>query len=411
MKRNVGVLLAALVCIFFLTAAKQAEQTIKLLYKPNQKVKVTPGPLPPVKIYIEAFKDERSNPNEIGENLEDKGKRILIVTANPDAPAQFVHSAFAREFKDKGFSTEDQLTHALKIIGGTLQKFWTVETNRYNSQAQLKIEVKDRQGQVYYQNTFSGAGKNFGRSLSETNYYESFSDSVAAVIESLFSDSQFMNALAAKPPLPAPAPPPAVTARAPEGPREPPAVAPPKAPLPAPEPPTRPTVAPKKAGTPQAAPRITGSETKETEPLPREGKTLAAIPQPSPPVDQKAVASLPPPQEQPAQTTEFIYHKVFSGETLATISKWYAGDTAFWPEIAKYNTGLSPFKLNTGEIVKVPLYLATVHTEQPDQSTATAPPASKPAKKPAPVKGAGTQPATPAPGSPPPASGPVFGPR
>jgi hypothetical protein len=413
MKRIVGVFLAALVGLFFLTAAKQAEQTIKLLYKPNEKVKVTPGPLPPVKIYIEAFKDERPNPQEIGENLEDKNKRVLIITANPNAPAQFVHSAFVREFKDKGFSTEDQLTHAVKIIEGTLQRFWTVETNRYNSHTQLKIEVKDRQGQIYFQNTFLGAGKNFGRSLSETNYYESFSDSIAAIIDSLFSDSEFLKALAAKPVVPTPAAPPPSIASAPEASKvkEPPVAAPPPARVPAAEPTPKPAVAPKKAGTPQTAPRISGSEPKEPETFSKEGKPLAAIPQPSPPVDPKAVASLPPPQEQPPQTTEFIYHKVFSGETLATISKWYAGDTAFWPEIAKYNTALSPFKLNAGEIVKVPLYLATVHTEQPDQSTATAPPVSKPAKKPAPVKGAGTQPSTPAPSSPPPASGPVFGPR
>jgi hypothetical protein len=85
-------------------------------------------------------------------------------------------------------------------------------------------------------------------------------------------------------------------------------------------------------------------------------------------------------KEKPATAT-FIEHLVVPGETMATIAKWYAGESAAWTEIAKNNPGLHPFRLKGGEIVKVPLSLATVHTEQPAHSTAPEP-VSKPVKRP-----------------------------
>ena len=399
MKRSWGVFFVGILSIFVLTGAKQAEKNFGLQYKPNNKVKVTPGPLPPVKIFIEEFKDERPNPQEIGENLEDKGKRIVIVTSGPKGAVHFIQSALTQEFKEKGFSLENQLTYAVKIIGGSLLKFWTVETNQYQSQSQIRIEVKDRHGQVYYQNTFSGTGKNFGRSLSEANYYESFSDSVAALLDSLFADRDFLKAIAEKP-LPPPPPPPApptVTAKP---------TVPPIAPAPPVKDPAV-VVSPKKAGTPQTSPRGTLGDIKEPEAKVREGKPLAPIPDPAPSKDQRTAAVQPSSQEQASPPVEFITHKVFAGETLATISKWYSGDTALWPEIAKYNPGLSPFKLNAGEVVMVPLYLATIHTEQPEHSTVAAP--AKPAKKP--VKGGGPPATASPPPGPPSSGGPVFGPR
>lgn len=78
------------------------------------------------------------------------------------------------------------------------------------------------------------------------------------------------------------------------------------------------------------------------------------------------VAMAPPVVERP----QFIFHKVMAGETMATIARWYSGKESKWEEIAEHNPDLSPFKLRKGDIVKVPIYMATVHTEQPSYSTA-----------------------------------------
>ena len=92
---------------------------------------------------------------------------------------------------------------------------------------------------------------------------------------------------------------------------------------------------------------------------------------------------------------------------MATIAKWYSGDTTLWPEIAQHNLGMSPFRLKGGEVVRVPFSLATVHSEQPEHSTAAGP-ASKPVKKGPKVP----PPAPPADAAPTPAPAiPVFGPK
>ena len=112
----------------------------------------------------------------------------------------------------------------------------------------------------------------------------------------------------------------------------------------------------------------------------------------------KAKVDMPPPAlEKP----EFIFHKVMPGETMATIAKWYSGNGNQWKAISEQNPGMDPWRLKRDEIVKVPAYLATVHKEQPNFSTAP---------RPKPKKGSSTA----KPGELPVADDadePVFGPR
>lgn len=81
---------------------------------------------------------------------------------------------------------------------------------------------------------------------------------------------------------------------------------------------------------------------------------------------KKETAEVAPPE--PAKP-DYIFHKVYAGETMATIAKWYTGRESAWREIAAENPGLNPRSLKKGDIVKVPVSLATAHTEQPPHST------------------------------------------
>lgn len=80
---------------------------------------------------------------------------------------------------------------------------------------------------------------------------------------------------------------------------------------------------------------------------------------------------------------QYIFHRVMPGETMATISRWYTGKEGNWRAIADENPSLSPFKLRKGDIVKVPMSLATSHREQPNFSTAPRKKPKKSAKAPA----------------------------
>jgi hypothetical protein len=103
-----------------------------------------------------------------------------------------------------------------------------------------------------------------------------------------------------------------------------------------------------------------------------------------PPESEKPKETPPPAKEAtptPAKTApleDFILHKVAGGETLATIARWYSGKTTTWREIAAGNPGLDPSRLKEGQVIKIPLSIATVHKEPPAPSSAGSP---APAKK------------------------------
>lgn len=84
----------------------------------------------------------------------------------------------------------------------------------------------------------------------------------------------------------------------------------------------------------------------------------------------KAKADMPPPC---VERSEFLYHRVMAGETMASIAKWYSGKENQWRKIAEHNPSMNPWRLQKDDIVKVPVVIATVHTEQPITSTAPPP--------------------------------------
>jgi uncharacterized lipoprotein YajG len=197
--KKLGIVLSVLLLGAGFIEARGSEQTIQVEYKPNAKVKKSPSSVPSQKIFFEEFRDQRSQPRLLGENLEDRGNRVVVVSSDPQAAGNLVKSALNKEFRNKGFSVVGSPGQAEKIIGGSLVKFWTVETNRYNTETLLRLDVHDKNGRVLFQKNYSGIGKNFGRSLSETNYNESISDSLVMIVEALFSDHEFLRALAEKP--------------------------------------------------------------------------------------------------------------------------------------------------------------------------------------------------------------------
>lgn len=66
----------------------------------------------------------------------------------------------------------------------------------------------------------------------------------------------------------------------------------------------------------------------------------------------------------------YIFHRVMSGETMATIARYYSGQEGLWRLIAEANPGLNPVGLKQDDVVKVPMSIATVNKEQPAYSTA-----------------------------------------
>ena len=124
----------------------------------------------------------------------------------------------------------------------------------------------------------------------------------------------------------------------------------------------------------------------------------------APPV---APSPAPPAQittEPPAPIGDYLFHKVYAGETLATIAKWYSGNANNWKVLASHNLDKEPFKLKAQEVVRIPLTLASANKAQPGFSTASPKAGVRKGKK-------TTPPSPAAPGPPPPVTGPAFGPK
>jgi hypothetical protein len=408
------ILLTVMVLVVATTApgVKAAVQTITPDFKPTISLKQTPAFVPPNTIFFDEFQDERPNPEQVGENIENKSQRILVSTGDPQAVRRWVSRVLAAEFKKKGFQVLDRPAQADKILTGSIVQFWTVETTRYATETRLRFVVKDRLGKVYFDRELAGKAKNIGRRLSAAHYNEGFSNSLVMILDGLLIDRAFLQALAEKsaapPPTPVEKP---VQTEAPTGP----APSPGKSQKPAsistavavPEPlktessppvaakaipgsitadsaavsraPVRPEIPPQPVETPANRPAVTAKTAPPSPPPPparlREPPTTpipsAAGPaKPAEPGKSESPQGSPAPRKPQQPQAEFIEHRVLPGETMATLAKYYSGNAVNWTKIAEENPGLHPFRLNRGEIVRVPKALATVHAEQPDQSTA-----------------------------------------
>jgi hypothetical protein len=186
-------------CLLIPWSAEAKDQTINLKFIPREKVKVKPKNVSPERIYFEDVDDTRSRPKEIGENKEDKGKPIKILTSRDDGVGQFTLSVLKTEFQEKGFKVESSPNEASKIVSTALLKFWTLEESNYNTEIQLRVEVREKKGDPFFKKTYSSKGTNRGRSLSEGNYNECISDALARLTDDLFSDLELLRVLAERP--------------------------------------------------------------------------------------------------------------------------------------------------------------------------------------------------------------------
>ena len=190
------ILLLGLAVIIPLTAwgGEEEKKTIQVKFKPTAIIKKGPATTPGSKIFFEVFKNETGQPEQVGENLE-IGNTTRILTSDLEGPGQLVATAFKKEFQGMGFSLAESPNQANRIISGAIIRFWSLETKSYETVVRLKVLVKDQAGKVLLNKTYAGSSRRFGRSLSQDNYNESFSDSMLDLIETMFADRDFLQAL------------------------------------------------------------------------------------------------------------------------------------------------------------------------------------------------------------------------
>ncbi len=197
MNRSVKIFIILFILVFIpviIYSAEADKKEIKLEYKPTSVIKKGPTDIGKLKIFINDFKSDDSG-NEVGKNSEKKEKEISIISKESNGPSYLVNRAFNKELKGIGFAVVGEKAQADRILGGSIIKFWCEETSLYQAVVRIKLEVKDKNGKVIFSKIYAETAKRFGRSLSEENYNESFSEAIRHMIETMFTDNEFIKSL------------------------------------------------------------------------------------------------------------------------------------------------------------------------------------------------------------------------
>ena len=143
-----------------------------------------------VKVQFNGFTDVRKNPALIAENHEDD--RVRQVTTK-DNVASFVTDHVKDTFSKAGINVVD--TGGDFVVSGEIRDFFVNETDQYVGNITVYVTLTDASGKVVWQGVAGGGANNFGRSYKADNYYETLSNAVLKLSNSLLNSPGFHGAL------------------------------------------------------------------------------------------------------------------------------------------------------------------------------------------------------------------------
>jgi len=143
-----------------------------------------------VKVQFNGFTDVRKNPALIAENHEDD--RVRQVTTK-DNVASFVTDHVKDTFSKAGINVVD--TGGDFVVSGEIRDLFVNETDQYVGNITVYVTLTDASGKVVWQGVAGGGANNFGRSYKADNYYETLSNAVLKLSNSLLNSPGFHGAL------------------------------------------------------------------------------------------------------------------------------------------------------------------------------------------------------------------------
>ena len=149
---------------------------------------------------VESVVDKRDNGNregvvrtQIGENTE---KKVAVPILTDSNVAQFVTNGLLPQLKSAGlpFMPGD----AELVLRFELTEFWATETTRYRASVRARCTLTDADGKEVWTAMVGGVGENWGRSLKDYNYNETFTSAVFDLATNLLKQDAFMRGLKKK---------------------------------------------------------------------------------------------------------------------------------------------------------------------------------------------------------------------
>ncbi|HTW93308.1 MAG TPA: hypothetical protein VMD30_00855 [Tepidisphaeraceae bacterium] len=169
---------------------------VPLTYSPSNGGNGGSFTLPNTKVYVAQIVDQRSNTTEIGENHQNE--KPIPIYAEDTKPPEFLRKVMIEDFRNDGLNVVDSADDADRVVNITLQRFWVTETDTYDAQVTLIVQVTDKSGNVLASNMVArGESSTFGRTLSPENYQQVLSDATDQAISYLLKNEDFLKAISA----------------------------------------------------------------------------------------------------------------------------------------------------------------------------------------------------------------------
>ncbi|PMQ04260.1 MULTISPECIES: YajG family lipoprotein [Dyella] len=143
-----------------------------------------------VKVQINGFTDVRKNPALIAENHE---KNPVRQVTTKDNVAAFLTDHVKETFTKAGLNVVDSGGDV--VVSGEIRDFFVNENDQYVGNVTVYVTVTNTAGKVLWQGVAGGGATNFGRSYKADNYYETLSNSVLKLSNSLLNSQGFHSAL------------------------------------------------------------------------------------------------------------------------------------------------------------------------------------------------------------------------
>jgi len=149
---------------------------------------------------VESVVDKRDNGNregvvrtQIGENTE---KKVAVPILTDSNVAQFVTNGLLPQLKSAGLPLMPG--DAELVLRFELTEFWATETTRYRASVRARCTLTDADGKEVWTAMVGGVGENWGRSLKDYNYNETFTSAVFDLATNLLKQDAFMKGLKKK---------------------------------------------------------------------------------------------------------------------------------------------------------------------------------------------------------------------
>lgn len=150
------------------------------------------------KLQVKPFVDRRQDKALIGENREDRDRRLPVTTR--DDVGAFVSAGLTRVFKDAGVPV---VSEGELVLAGEITRFMVDEDDIYRGTVTVSLTLTDARGRELWTGFVTGAAKRFGRSYQLENYLEVLSDAVVRIARQVCEDQRLVRAVENAGPLPA----------------------------------------------------------------------------------------------------------------------------------------------------------------------------------------------------------------